>query len=103
MYVSWHSSSVPNYLIAPWAPRCGLPCLLQSLNSIRFLSTVMPSLPSGMKSDADQITSQDVEVDTKSQALDRIRVKNRRKRYLDLNPGYFGPALELAGVLLCSD
>jgi len=26
-----------------------------------------------------------------------IRVKNRRKRYLDLHPEYFGPSLELAG------
>ena len=30
---------------------------------------------------------------------DRIRVKNRRKRYLDLHPDYFGSQLELAGVL----
>ena len=28
------------------------------------------------------------------------RVKNRRKRYLDLHLEYFGPSLELAGVLL---
>ena len=32
--------------------------------------------------------------------LDRIKVKNRRKRYLDLHPEYFGPQLELAGVQL---
>ena len=31
-------------------------------------------------------------------SVDRIRVKNRRKRYLDLHPEYFGPQLELAGV-----
>lgn len=30
----------------------------------------------------------------------RIRVKNRRKRYLDLNPDYFTPELELADPLL---
>lgn len=35
-----------------------------------------------------------------SQSPDRIRVKNRRKRYLDLHPEYFGPELELAGVLM---
>lgn len=29
-----------------------------------------------------------------------IRIKNRRKRYLDLHPEYFGSDLELAGVLL---
>jgi hypothetical protein len=29
-----------------------------------------------------------------------IRVKNRRKRYLDMHPEYFGSDLELAGVLL---
>jgi hypothetical protein len=31
---------------------------------------------------------------------DPIRVKNRRKRYLDIHPEYFGSDLELAGVLL---
>ena len=31
---------------------------------------------------------------------DSIRIKNRRKRYLDLHPEYFGSDLELAGVLL---
>ncbi|KAJ9637579.1 hypothetical protein H2204_004728 [Knufia peltigerae] len=29
---------------------------------------------------------------------DHIRVKNRRKRYLDTHPDYFGPQLELAGA-----
>ena len=29
-----------------------------------------------------------------------VRTKNRRKRYLDLHPEYFGPQLELAGALL---
>ena len=28
-----------------------------------------------------------------------VRTRNRRKRYLDLHPEYFGPQLELAGVL----
>jgi hypothetical protein len=31
---------------------------------------------------------------------DSIRIKNRRKRYLDMHPEYFGSDLELAGVLL---
>ncbi|KAJ9666271.1 hypothetical protein H2201_003705 [Coniosporium apollinis] len=30
----------------------------------------------------------------------RIRIKNRRKRYLDTHPSYFSPALELADPLL---
>lgn len=30
----------------------------------------------------------------------RIRIKNRRKRYLDMHPSYFSPALELADPLL---
>lgn len=35
------------------------------------------------------------------EALVRIRVKNRRKRYLDIHPEYFtSPTLELAGPLL---
>ena len=34
-------------------------------------------------------------------ALARVRVKNRRKRYLDMHPEYFSsPSLELAGPLL---
>jgi hypothetical protein len=31
---------------------------------------------------------------------DRIRIKNRRKRYLDQTPSYFNPSLELAEPLL---
>ncbi|KAF2663282.1 hypothetical protein BT63DRAFT_123626 [Microthyrium microscopicum] len=31
---------------------------------------------------------------------ERIRVKNRRKRYLDQTPDYFGPSLELADPLM---
>ena len=36
--------------------------------------------------------------------LERIRTKNRRKRYLDLHPEYFSSSLELAGLqrALCS-
>jgi hypothetical protein len=30
----------------------------------------------------------------------RVRIKNRRKTYLDRHPEYFGPQLELAGVPL---
>jgi hypothetical protein len=35
-------------------------------------------------------------------APDPIRIRNRRKRYIDLHPEYFGPQLELAGVQLCA-
>ncbi|EXJ91323.1 hypothetical protein A1O1_04435 [Capronia coronata CBS 617.96] len=35
-----------------------------------------------------------------SQVPDRIRIKNRRKRYLELHPEYFGSHLELADPLL---
>jgi len=34
------------------------------------------------------------------QVPDRLRVKNRRKRFLDTHPEYFGPQLELADPLL---
>lgn len=34
---------------------------------------------------------------------DPVRIRNRRKRYLDLHPEYFGPQLELAGVQLCAN
>jgi hypothetical protein len=34
----------------------------------------------------------------KNDAPDAIRIKNRRKTYLDKHPEYFGPQLELAGV-----
>ena len=34
--------------------------------------------------------------------LQRIRIKNRRKRYLDTHPEYFSPSLELAGLPIAS-
>ncbi|KAI1613830.1 coiled-coil domain-containing protein-domain-containing protein [Exophiala viscosa] len=34
------------------------------------------------------------------QVPDRVRIKNRRKRYLDTHPEYFGPQLELADPLM---
>lgn len=37
---------------------------------------------------------------TTTTAAERTRIKNRRKRYLDLHPEYFGPQLELADPLL---
>ena len=35
------------------------------------------------------------------ETLARIRVKNRRKRYLDIHPEYFSSNLELAGLQNC--
>ncbi|KIW04481.1 uncharacterized protein PV09_04240 [Verruconis gallopava] len=35
-----------------------------------------------------------------SRTTDRVRVKNRRLRYLELHPEYFGPSLELADPLM---
>ena len=34
------------------------------------------------------------------QVPEHIRIKNRRKTYVDKHPEYFGPQLELAGVPL---
>jgi hypothetical protein len=42
----------------------------------------------------------DAAANCSSPGLDPIKTKNRRKRYLDLHPEYFGSDLELAGVLL---
>lgn len=36
------------------------------------------------------------------EALARIRVKNRRKRYLDTHPEYLSSNLELAGLRICT-
>ena len=33
-----------------------------------------------------------------AETIARIRIKNRRKRYLDLHPEYFSSSLELAGL-----
>ena len=37
-------------------------------------------------------------VSSEPQVPDRVRIKNRRKKYLDTHPDYFGPQLELAGA-----
>ncbi|KEF61134.1 uncharacterized protein A1O9_02699 [Exophiala aquamarina CBS 119918] len=52
----------------------------------------MPGFPQG--------TGVPMETAGSSAAIDRIQIKNRRKRYLDLHPEYFGPQLELADPLL---
>ncbi|KAL2352421.1 coiled-coil domain-containing protein-domain-containing protein [Cryomyces antarcticus] len=45
-------------------------------------------------------TSASASASASAERLQRIRVKNRRKRYLDLHPEYFGPSLELADPML---
>lgn len=44
------------------------------------------------------IRNQGNDVSPEDQVPERVRVKNRRKTYLDKHPEYFGPQLELAGV-----
>ena len=68
---------------------------------------IMPYFPSGTgMSDRDEESpraanqDEDAGAARASTPLDPIRVKNRRKRYLDVHPEYFGANLELAGVLL---
>lgn len=43
-------------------------------------------------------TPQAVSAPSEPRVPDHVRVKNRRKRYLDTHPEYFGAQLELAGV-----
>ena len=50
---------------------------------------MMPGFP--------QASGFSLEVSHSEAEIGRVRVKNRRKRYLDLHPEYFGPQLELAG------
>jgi hypothetical protein len=62
----------------------------------------MPHFPEGtgfeMKSDGAQ---RDVK-SSSVQPSPAMRVKNRRKRYLDIHPEYFSADLELAGPLALS-
>ncbi|EAW12776.1 uncharacterized protein ACLA_012040 [Aspergillus clavatus NRRL 1] len=60
----------------------------------------MPLFPTGT---GVQMESEGTKHNAKSAAMQpsqTIRVKNRRKRYLDLHPEYFSPELELADPLL---
>ena len=61
----------------------------------------MPHFPESSDYDATMLrasTTTGMELDETAARTDRIRVKNRRKRYLDLHPEYFNePHLELAG------
>lgn len=62
----------------------------------------MPRLPSTMSADlAVRQRRRESETTHDDAVNDTVRTKNRRKRYLDLHPEYFGPQLELAGVQLC--
>ena len=55
----------------------------------RFVEGTGVSLPDAQNADPSE-----------GQLPDRIRIKNRRKKYLDMHPEYFGPQLELAGLPL---
>lgn len=63
----------------------------------------MPHFPIGSGHDMDMV--EDVQEDSErksTQPSAETRVKNRRKRYLDLQPEYFSADLELAGRLALS-
>ena len=73
-------------------------------------SSSVASMPNLMHKDLEDLRiSQDEDGDTMRMArrssrspstLAELRVKNRRKRYLDIHPEYFSSSLELAGPLL---
>lgn len=50
-----------------------------------------------MEKGAVDIESSEGDEETENNRPTTTRVKNRRKAYLDRNPDYFGPSLELAG------
>lgn len=50
-----------------------------------------------MDKDATRVEANDEPEDKQTNRPSSTRVKNRRKAYLDRNPDYFGPSLELAG------
>lgn len=59
----------------------------------------MPHFPmrTGLETEIDQ-RREDVKSESRSsQPSVEVRVKNRRKRYLDMHPEYFSADLELAG------
>lgn len=63
----------------------------------------MPHFPMGTGRDMD--LTEDVQEDSENKSTQpsaETRVKNRRKRYLDLHPEYFSADLELAGRLALS-
>lgn len=64
----------------------------------------MPHFPmrTGLETEIDQ-HREDVKSESRSsQPSVEVRVKNRRKRYLDMHPEYFSADLELAGRLALS-
>ncbi|KAL4877467.1 coiled-coil domain-containing protein-domain-containing protein [Aspergillus karnatakaensis] len=61
----------------------------------------MPLFPMGTGIENDQRSIQNDDATTSSSAISpATRIKNRRKRYLDLHPEYFSADLELADPLL---
>ncbi|KAI9675533.1 MAG: hypothetical protein M1829_003337 [Trizodia sp. TS-e1964] len=62
---------------------------------LSFEIIAKPELPTGKEAFID-ISIKTIET-TQAARRNRIRIKNRRKRYLDTHPDYFGSNLELAG------
>jgi len=87
-------------------PRLGIGPTLQDPHDIIFATarntfyaatTTMPRFPE-MQDQTMSETTTDAKEEDDARAAQRIQVKNRRKRYLDLHPEYFTePHLELAG------
>jgi hypothetical protein len=79
------------------------PSLLTSLLALDFwysrypLAQIQRSMPLFAEGTGVPIGSGE-ELSQEDEAPSRVRVKNRRKTYLDKHPEYFGPQLELAGV-----
>ena len=86
MHASWSGSTCDNDIAPLWAPAA---------------THMAPTTPAN--NDMAGVSEQavpDAAANCSSPGLDPIKTKNRRKRYLDLHPEYFGSDLELAGVLL---
>ncbi|KAL5343490.1 coiled-coil domain-containing protein-domain-containing protein [Aspergillus crustosus] len=60
----------------------------------------MPLFPMGTGLDTDQLSMLKNDATKSSVISPAMRIKNRRKRYLDLHPEYFSAELELADPLL---
>jgi hypothetical protein len=80
---------------------CHVP--LQTYLSIMpyFPPRIIPIMESpGHNSPSRESTHSTCSTSSQSKTPERIRTKNRRLRYLELHPEYFGPSLELADPLL---
>lgn len=60
----------------------------------------MPRFPLRTKIADDSVETEAIKPQQQDHIPHEIRIKNRRKRWLDTHPEYFGPSLELADPLL---